>query len=372
MDHKETTTIKQDYLKEDPEVPGQKYALISMMEPKNSNLLRNRESYFCSKFLEWFLTENENVRQYREKHGEKKLTNLMKEKLNYSYENVCKLYYEYVKNHMTNLESEFQMKHNTKNEPVVTGLKVRAVFPDFDGMKPDIEKFHLHEPAVDIYTVPVGKWVPYLPGGQNGITAEYTENRLNALMNHKHIEMEKRKLDFDDRMKVNLNEEIISMTETDISNDERKQEVEETETTSNETKESEIEPEANQSQSKKSKAKKRTAKKLAAKKPAAKKPRAKKQRAKKPAAEKPAAKKPRAKKRRAKQPKVKKQNAAKPKEDQPKEDQPKEEKSEESKQKSKKKSNTNRNKRKNKNATTTTTTTKTTTTTTKTTTTATK
>lgn len=201
---------KIDYLKEDPIIPGQMYALISMMEPRNSSLVSNRESFFATMFLEWFLQENENTKEYIRKNGTKALTPLMKEKLDISYKNIQNLYYEFVKNHSQKLYDKFNKEINKNNEPVVTGLKVRGTYPSTEFMEDAIETFHLNEPAVDIYTIPVGKWVPYLPGGQTGITEEYAEKKLNSLMNQQNIQLQERKLKFDERLKETPKRSLLS------------------------------------------------------------------------------------------------------------------------------------------------------------------
>ena len=190
---------KKDWLKEDPVIDSQKIALVSMMEPKNHLLVRNRESFFATHFITWFLQEHNNTKEFMKKFPDQPLSDLMKEKLDFSYQNIQKQYYSYIENDENGLSDIFNRENNKNNEPIITGFKIRGTYETLEQAKYDARKFHDLEPAVDIYTVPVGKWMPYIPENSAGVTAEYTEKKLQSLMEQKNIEMDIRKADFDDR-----------------------------------------------------------------------------------------------------------------------------------------------------------------------------
>lgn len=177
-----------DYLKEDGVINGQKFALVSMIEPKNSDLVMNKHSYFLSKFLRRFLCDYKELMDYISKNGLDNLTGMMKEKVDFSFENIQNLYYEYVKLNNDTLEKQFNEKFNPNDEIVLTGFKVRGTYPNKLVLKNECKKFLANEPYVDIYTVPIGKWIPYLPKSNASITEEYAEKKLNNIMKSRVIE----------------------------------------------------------------------------------------------------------------------------------------------------------------------------------------
>ena len=121
---------KIDYLKEDPEVPNQQIALVSMIEPQNSRMLMNKESFLATKFIDKFLKDYIQARDYINKEGEDKMTDIIKEKLDLSYENVRDRYYDWKKISLNDHEKEFDKKYNENREPTVTGFKVRGAYPN--------------------------------------------------------------------------------------------------------------------------------------------------------------------------------------------------------------------------------------------------
>ena len=177
-----------DFLKQDPLIPGQQIALVSMLEPRNEKLMRKRETWLATNFIKWFLTEHQQAVLHQLKQKKKKITNeFIQEKLDFSFENIQKLYKEYITLNLTQLDDRFKRLHNQKDEVTVSGIKVRGVFPDDDTLiKRQVQKFHEYEDYVDIYTVPVGKWVPYCPQTDKGIKTDYLHDKLNDILKNYH------------------------------------------------------------------------------------------------------------------------------------------------------------------------------------------
>ena len=67
---------KIDYLKEDASIPGQQIALVSFVEPTNNRLLKNRESFFATRFLKGFLEEYTQALTYKIENGEEKVNDI--------------------------------------------------------------------------------------------------------------------------------------------------------------------------------------------------------------------------------------------------------------------------------------------------------
>ena len=189
---------KIDYLKEDPEVPNQQIALVSMIEPQNSRMLMNKESFLATKFIDKFLKDYIQARDYINKEGEDKMTDIIKEKLDLSYENVRDRYYDWKKISLNDHEKEFDKKYNENREPTVTGFKVRGAYPNILVAKEKAKELNKYEPFSDIYCIEVGKWTPYCPLNVHEIKAEYANEKLNELVNAKMEAHEKAKLDFEE------------------------------------------------------------------------------------------------------------------------------------------------------------------------------
>jgi len=193
-----STNQKIDYLKEDQEIPGQSIALVSMVEPTNSRMLMNRESLFATRFLKGFLEEYTQALTYKIENGEDKLTDMIKEKLDISYENIKNQYYEFQKLSLAELESEFNKTQNTNGEPTVTGFKVRGVFPNQLVAAQKAKELQVAEQFSNIFALPVGKWVPYCPMNSNDITPEFQEEALNDLVKSKIAEADKAKIAYEE------------------------------------------------------------------------------------------------------------------------------------------------------------------------------
>jgi len=190
---------KVDYLKEDPEIAGQEVALISFVEPKNARLLQNKEAFIATNFIAHFLETYKKTQEYQKEHSEEELTDELKETLDTSYKNIQKQYYEYQKFNLSTLENAFNKKHNENKEPTVTGFKVRGVYPSQLVTKSKAEELQKYEPAINVFCIPVGKWIPYCPLNDQEVQAEYQMDELNKLVKGKEDEMLKRNVDYEER-----------------------------------------------------------------------------------------------------------------------------------------------------------------------------
>ena len=188
-----------DHLKEDPLIVGQEVALISFVEPKNSRLLQNRESFIATNFITHFLELYKKTQKYQEENPEMELTDELKETLDISYKNVQYQYYDYQKFNLSILENEFNNKYNKNKEPTVTGFKIRGVYPNQLVTKTKADELHYLEPAINIFCIPVGKWIPYCPLNDQEIESEYQMEALNDLVKGKDDEITKRDLEYEDR-----------------------------------------------------------------------------------------------------------------------------------------------------------------------------
>lgn len=193
------TEQKIDYLKEDPIIPGQEVALISFVEPKEKRLLKNRESFFATRFLKGFIEEYKRTLEYIIQNPNIEKTKENEENLDISYENIKNKYYNFQKFNLSELEKEFEEKENTDKVPVVTGFKVRGIYPNQLVTKTKAQELQQYEPAINVYCIPVGKWIPYCPLNEQEIESEYQTNELNELLKKKNDEHIKNELEYNQR-----------------------------------------------------------------------------------------------------------------------------------------------------------------------------
>lgn len=219
---------KVDYLKEDPSIASQEVALVSFVEPQEKRLLKNRESFFATRFLKGFIEEYKIAHEFTLKNPDAELTNEIKEKLDISYENIKTRYYDYQKYNLKQLDEEFDKEYNTNKVPTVTGFKVRGVFPSQLNTSAKAKELQALEPAINVYCIPVGKWIPYCPLNDQEIDSEYQTNELNEILKKRDDEHIKRELEFEQRkidMLKKAEEEKVQKLQTIQEEEEEKDEV---------------------------------------------------------------------------------------------------------------------------------------------------
>lgn len=194
MDHQ-----KIDYLKEDPVITGQEVALISFVEPQEKRLLKNRESFFATRFLKGFIEEYKIAVENTTKNPDMEITPEIQEKLDISYENIKSRYYDFLKFNLSELDQEFDKNHNENKVPTVTGFKVRGTYPTQLVTKGKARELQALEPAINVYCVPVGKWIPYCPLNEQQVESEYQEEQLNEILKKKEDDHVKQELEFNQR-----------------------------------------------------------------------------------------------------------------------------------------------------------------------------
>ncbi len=177
-------TKQRAYMKQDPLIPGQKLALVSMVKPRNHDVVKNFHAFLASKFLASFVPD-----YFRAIEQESEEKNLDKDQLahiaevkDHSFENIQKLFYEFCHFNQDELTGEFQQNSNPKGDLLVTAMKVRGTYADKEQMQTAIEELHAYEPFADIYCCNVGQWVPWCPGDSNKLNVKYAEDKLDKLM----------------------------------------------------------------------------------------------------------------------------------------------------------------------------------------------
>ncbi len=218
MSNRAVESVREEYLDEDPEIPSQKYVLLSFISPEN--VLQSKEKFFFEKFLtdyeiqfkikslEEFLgttilginrkideitdafdkagASSEQLDQLRsqrvpvEAFLEQYQAYLRKYKKEVTRVAIDESYKDFVFREGEKLEADF---HSTNNfQTTVRGLKVRGVFSNPKEAEARAKKLQRSDPVHNILLGEVGKWLPWDPS-PNGVKDQvYAEDQLNSLM----------------------------------------------------------------------------------------------------------------------------------------------------------------------------------------------
>ncbi len=218
MSNRAVESVREEYLDEDPEIPSQKYVLLSFISPEN--VLQSKEKFFFEKFLtdyeiqfkikslEEFLgttilginrkideitdafdkagASSEQLDQLRsqrvpvEAFLEQYQAYLRKYKKEVTRVAIDESYKDFVFREGEKLESDFHSSNNFQT--TVRGLKVRGVFSNPKEAEARAKKLQRSDPVHNILLGEVGKWLPWDPS-PNGVKDQvYAEDQLNSLM----------------------------------------------------------------------------------------------------------------------------------------------------------------------------------------------
>ena len=180
-----------DYLEEDPEVPTQRYCIISFISPEK--VIKQRAEYFNEKFVEWLdydwkITGMETYNAFLAKKYSIKVDDLFKD-----FDEFRKIHNDAVK--QTDIHEKYQvflLKHEKEldssySEKVefqtnVRGVKVRRVFASVEEAQNYAKIMQRRYPRDNLYVGKVGCWLPWDPSEHVMPEVEYAEQELNELM----------------------------------------------------------------------------------------------------------------------------------------------------------------------------------------------
>lgn len=180
-----------DYLEEDPEVPTQRYCIISFLSPEK--VLKQRSEFFNEKFIEWL--------EYDWKiKGMEKYNAFIAKKYDLKVEDLFNDLQEFTKIHneeikQTDIHEQYQV-FLLKNEKEldaqftekvefrtnVRGVKVRRVFGSLEEAQTFAKVMQRRYPRDNLYVGKVGCWLPWDPSEHVMPEVEYAEKELNELM----------------------------------------------------------------------------------------------------------------------------------------------------------------------------------------------
>ncbi len=207
----------EDFLTEDPEIPSQRFVLLSFLSPEKvlarkdlfmfDEFLKTYEVDWKTKNTEKFLagqvkTINDRLDEQFVKLTEKGLVEeaelLRKSKI--PVESVLTAYQDFVKENAKSISittikeawDEFEFKRGKELEDkfyakndfktTVRGLKIRGVFGSQEEAVARSKKLQRNDPIHNIFVGEIGKWLPWDPNPKDIGEQEYAEDQLNQLM----------------------------------------------------------------------------------------------------------------------------------------------------------------------------------------------
>jgi hypothetical protein len=180
-----------DYLDEDPEIPTQKYCVVSFISPEK--VIKQKNEFMFEKFVEWMDYEwkvkgLENFMAFLSKKYSVKIDDLLKdaqEYVNVRKEEVKKTdIHEQYQIFLLKNEKELQEMYDNKVEfrTNMRGVKVRRAFATVEETQMFAKVLQRRYPKDNLYIGKVGAWLPWDPSEHLMPEVEYAEKELNELM----------------------------------------------------------------------------------------------------------------------------------------------------------------------------------------------
>jgi hypothetical protein len=180
-----------DYLDEDPEIPTQRYCLVSFISPEK--VIQDKNRFFFKRFMQymdydWKVKGMEHFMAFLSKKYGLKIDDLLADAAEFA-----KVRDKEIRE--TDLEEQYQvflLKHEKETQEKydqavdfktnVRGVKVRRVFGSVEEAQVMAKVFQRKYPKDNIYIGKVGCWLPWDPSEHLMPEVEYAEKELNEMM----------------------------------------------------------------------------------------------------------------------------------------------------------------------------------------------
>ena len=180
-----------DYLEEDPEIPTQRYAIMSFISPEK--VLKQKQEFINEQFVEWleYDWKIKGIEKYNSYLAQK--YNLKVEDLFADLQAFTTVHNEDIKK--TDIHEQYQVFLLKKEKEVendfsekigfqtsVRGVKVRRVFANLEEAQTFARVLQRRHPRDNLYLGKVGTWLPWDPSEHMMPEVEYAEKELNEMM----------------------------------------------------------------------------------------------------------------------------------------------------------------------------------------------
>jgi hypothetical protein len=180
-----------DYLEEDPEIPTQRYCIISFISPEK--VIKQKTQFMNEKFIEWMAYDwkvkgLEQFMAFLSKKYSVKVDDLFKdmEEFKKVHEaevrktDVSEQYQIFLLKNEKDLEAKFTESVEFRTN--VRGVKVRRIFANLEETQTFARVLQRRYPNDNLYIGKVGAWLPWDPSEHMMPEVEYAEKELNELM----------------------------------------------------------------------------------------------------------------------------------------------------------------------------------------------
>lgn len=180
-----------DYLDEDPEIPTQRYCIISFISPEK--VIKQRAEFFNEKFIEWLeydwkVKGMEHYNAFLSKKYDIKIDDLFKDIAEFTKvhnaevkkTDIHEQYQVFLLKNEKDLDAQFTEKVEFRTN--VRGVKVRRVFASVEEAQTMAKVLQRRYPRDNLYVGKVGCWLPWDPSEHIMPEVQYAEQELNELM----------------------------------------------------------------------------------------------------------------------------------------------------------------------------------------------
>ena len=197
MSRRETLPVREDdgsvvdYLDEDPEIPTQKYCIVSFISPEK--VIEDKSRFMFGEFVkfvdyDWKVKGLEHLMVFLSKKYSLKIDDLLKDAEEFGKVREKEIkdtdLYEQFQVFLLKHEKELQEKYDNSVEfrTNVRGVKVRRSFPTVEEAQVMAKVLQRKYPKDNLYIGKVGAWLPWDPSEHLMPEVEYAEKELNELM----------------------------------------------------------------------------------------------------------------------------------------------------------------------------------------------
>lgn len=180
-----------DYLDEDPEIPTQKYCIVSFISPEK--ILKQKQEFYFEEFIkfmdyDWKVKGLEHLMVFLSKKYSLKIDDLLKDAEEFGKvrneeiraTDVPEQYAVFLLKHEKDLQERFD--NSVEFQTNVRGVKVRRCFPTVEEAQVMAKVFQRKYPKDNLFIGKVGAWLPWDPSEHLMPEVEYAERELNELM----------------------------------------------------------------------------------------------------------------------------------------------------------------------------------------------
>jgi hypothetical protein len=180
-----------DYLDEDPEVPTQKYTIVSFISPEKT--VKQKQEFMFEEFVkfmdyDWKVKGLEHLMVFLSKKYTLKIEDLLKDAEEFGKvrekeireTDVPEMWQVFLLKHEKDLQEKFDNSVEFKTN--VRGVKVRRSFASVEEAQVMAKVYQRKYPKDNLYIGKVGAWLPWDPSEHLMPEVEYAEKELNELM----------------------------------------------------------------------------------------------------------------------------------------------------------------------------------------------